>query len=65
MALAILKRVADNALDALARVDVFLNRDLIGRALLEDSAGIGVNALGVFADDHKIYILRLDAFQRT
>ena len=65
MLLAILERVADNPLDALARVDVFLNRDLIGRALLEDSARIGVHAFRVFADHDEIHILRLDAFQRT
>ncbi len=65
VALAIFEGIADDALDALARVDVFLNRDLIRRALLEDSARIGVDALGVFADDDEIHILRLDAFQRT
>ena len=63
--LAVLKRVADDALDSFAGVDVFLNRDLVGRALLEDSAGIGVNAFCVFANDDKIHVLGLDAFQWT
>src|SRR5579863_6560470 len=41
VALAIFERVADDALHALARVDVFLNRNLIRRSLFEDAAGVG------------------------
>ena len=63
--LAIFERVADDALDSLAGVDVFLNRDFVGSALFENAAGIGVNPLRVFADHDKIHILRLDAFQRA
>ena len=65
MPLAVFEGVADDALDAFAGVDVFLNRDLVGRALLENSAGIGVDAFGVFADDDEIHVLWLDAFQRA
>ncbi len=63
--LAIFKRVADDALDALARVDVFLGGDLVGSSLLEHTARIGVDALGVFAEDDEIHVLGLDPFQRT
>src|ERR1700678_806993 len=59
VALTILEGVADDALPTFAGVDVLLNRDFIRRALLENPAGIGVDALGVLADDDKIYILRL------
>ena len=65
MLLAVFERVADDALDAFAGVDVFLDRDLVRRVLLKDSAGIGVNAFRVFADDDKIHVLGLDAFQRA
>ena len=59
---AILKRITNNPLDALARVDVFLKRNLIGRTLLEDSARIGIDAFRVFADHDEIHILRFHAF---
>src|SRR5258708_15486635 len=65
MVLAVFERIADDALDTFSRIDVFLNGDLIRCALLENSAGIGVNAFRVFADHDKINILRLDAFQRA
>ncbi len=63
--LAILEGVAEDALDPLARVDVFLRGDLVGRALLEDAARIGVDTFGVFADHHEIQILGLNSLQRT
>ena len=62
---AIFKGVADDPLHALAGVDVFLHGDLVRRALLEDAAGIDVDALGIFADHDEIDVLGLDAFQRT
>ena len=65
VALAILKCVANDALDPLPGVDVFLGGDFVGRALLEDAAGIGVNALGVFAEHDEIHVFGLDSLQRT
>ena len=62
---AIFEGVADHPLHALAGVDVFLHGDLVRRALLEDAAGIDVDALGVFAHHDEINVLGLDAFQRT
>jgi hypothetical protein len=63
--LAIIKCVANDALNALTGIDVFLDRDFIGSSLLEDSARIGVDALRVLADHNKIHVLGLNAFQRT
>ncbi len=63
--LAIFEGVADDALDAFARVDVFLGGDLVGRSLLEDAAGIGVNAFGVFAKHDEVDVFGLDSFQWT
>src|SRR5580693_8409083 len=65
VALTIFEGIADGALDTLARVDVLLNRDFIRRSLLEDSTRIGIDTLGVFADDDEIHVLGLDAFYRT
>ena len=63
--LAIFEGVADDALDTFASVDVFLSCDLVRCSLLEDAAGIGVNAFSVFAEHDEIDILGLDTFQRT
>ena len=63
MRLAVFKGIADDALDALARVDVFLGGDLVGSSLLEDAAGIGINALGVFAEDDEVDVFRFDPLQ--
>ena len=65
MALAIFEGIADHALHAFARVDVFLNRDLIRRALLEYAPGIDVNAFGVFAHHDEIDVPGLNSFQRA
>src|ERR1700678_542124 len=63
--LAVFEGVADDAFDAFARVDVFLDRYLVRRALLEDSACVGVDAFRVLADHNEVHILWLDALQRT
>src|ERR1019366_1281748 len=60
-----LRGVADDALDAFARVDVFLGGDFIGRTLLEDAAGVSVNAFRIFAEHYEVYVLGLDSFQWT
>ena len=63
--LAIFEGVADDALDAFARVDVFLRGDFIGRSLLENAAGIGVDALRIFAEHDEVHVFGLDSLQRT
>ena len=65
MRAAVFEGVADNALDAFAGIDVFLRGDLVGSSLLEDAASIGVNPLGVFAEDDEIDVLRFDSLQRA
>jgi len=59
---AVVEGVADNALDAFARVDVLLCGDLVEGSLLEDSAGIGVDAFGIFTEDDEIDVFRFDTF---
>jgi hypothetical protein len=46
--------VADDALDAFAGVDVFLDGDLVSSSLLEEAAYTNIEAFGVFAEDHEI-----------
>ena len=62
---AVLEGVADDALDALASIDVFLGGNFVGRALLEHASSIGVYALGVFAEHDEIDIFGLNALQWT
>ncbi len=56
---------AQDALDALAGVDLLLNRDLVGRALLEVAADADVGALGVLAQDDEIDVLRRLVLERA
>jgi len=53
---AVLERVADDAFDALARVDVFLDRNFVGRSLFENTAEVAVNTLGIFAEYDEINV---------
>jgi len=46
--------VADDALDAFARVDILLEGDLVGGALLKEAADTDVEAFGVLAEDHEV-----------
>jgi len=50
----VVEGVADDALDASAGVDVFLDGDFVGGALFEEAAGADVDAFGVFAEDHEV-----------
>jgi folate-binding protein YgfZ len=61
----VLERVADDALHAFPRIDIFLCRDLIDSSLLEDAARVGINAFGVFTEHDKVDVFRLDSFQRA
>src|ERR1700737_2245807 len=49
-----LEGVADDALDAFAGVDVFLDGDFLGSSFLEEAANADVEAFGVFAEDHEV-----------
>ena len=49
----VFESVADDALDPFAGIHVFLNSDLVRGPFLEESANTGVQAFGVFADDHQ------------
>ena len=63
--LRILEGITDHTLHARARVNVFLDRHLIGGSLLKHSAQIAVNSLRVFADHDEVDVARLHSFQRT
>ena len=65
VARAVFKRVADDALDALTRVDVFLDRNFVRSSLLENSSEVAVNALGIFANHDEIEVFWFDAFERA
>ena len=54
----------DEALDALARVDVLVDGDLVGRAALELAAHADVDPLGVLAEDDEVDVLRRAPLQR-
>jgi folate-binding protein YgfZ len=59
----VLECEANDALHALTRIDVFLNRNFVGSSLLEYSARIGIDAFSVFADHNEVHVLRLNALQ--
>ena len=50
----VIEGVADDALDAFAGVDIFLDGDFVGSSLSEEAAGADVDAFGVFAEDHEV-----------
>ena len=52
-----LEGVADDPLDALARGDVLLHRDLVGRPLLEVAAHADVGAFRVLAEDDEVDVV--------
>src|SRR5438132_3189985 len=53
----IIESVFNDAVHALAGVDLYLVRHFIGSSLLEDTAGIHVSALGVLTDDGKVHVV--------
>jgi hypothetical protein len=55
----------NDALHALARVDVFLRGDFVGRAHLEVAAHVHVHAFGVLADDGEVDVVGRGVFQRA
>ena len=64
-ALRILEGVANDALDALAGIDVFLHGNFVGGSLLEESADAHVKPFGVLAKDHQANIFFGAAVQRS
>ena len=60
-----LKRVANDALGALAGVEHLLHRDLVGAALLRRAVDACVGVLGVLPAEHHVDVLGLLALQRT
>ena len=59
--LTIFKCVADNAPNTLPSINVFLDGNFVLSSLLGDAPTVHINALGVFADDDEVQILRLDS----
>ncbi len=52
----VIEGMAEDALDAFAGVDVFLDSDLVGSSLLEEAANADIDAFGVFAEDHEVHV---------
>ena len=57
--------MANDALNALARVHVFLQGDFIGCVFLENAADADVQAFGIFAEHHEIDVARRAIAQRS
>ena len=60
-----IERVFQAAVNAAARVHRFLDGDLVRRALENETAGAGVEALAVLAHDREINVLRPLVLERT
>ena len=54
----IVESIPNDALNAFARVDVFLNRNFVGRVFFEEAADANVKAFGVFAKHDKPDVVR-------
>ena len=61
----VLERRSNDPLDTLACVDVFLDRDLVGGAFLEDASHPDVEAFGVLAEDDEVDVLSLEIPERA
>ncbi len=64
MSAGVVEGVADDAFDALAGVDVFLDGDFVGGVFLVEAAHAHVEAFGVFAKYHKADIVGGDVAER-
>jgi hypothetical protein len=53
---AILKRITDDPLNALASIDIFLRCDFIRSSLFEDATGIRIDPFGVFQGPRSLYL---------
>jgi len=63
--LCVLEGVADDAFDAFAGVDVFLDGDFVGGVFLEETAHAYVDAFGVFAENNKADVVGGDVAERS
>jgi len=63
--LTVVEGEADDALDAFSSVDVLLDCNLVFGSLLEDAAGVGIDAFSVLAQNDEIDVFRFDALERT
>ena len=55
---------AEDALDAFARVDVFLSGDFVGSSLFEEAASTHIDAFGVFPEDDETNVVDGAVFER-
>ncbi len=62
--LGVVEGVADDALNALAGVDVFLSGDFVGGVFFEEAAHADVEAFGVFAEDDEADVVGGDVAER-
>src|SRR5277367_3021325 len=60
-----LECIANDALDALARVEVLLYGNFVGSSLLEVSTHAHVQAFGVLAKNHEVHVFFSAVFQRS
>ncbi len=60
-----LEGITQAALDAAARIDAFLQGNLVGRAFEDESADAGVEPLVVLADDDEVNVLGLLVLERA
>src|ERR1700730_7486918 len=58
------KRVADDALDALARIEIFLRGYYVGSSILEEATHAYVEAFGIFPEHHEIDVLLCAILER-
>ena len=57
--------MAQDPVDALVGIDLFLNRDFVWRTGLEAAADANVEALGVLAEDDEVHVGGRPVLQRT
>ncbi len=61
----VVEGVADDALDAFAGVDVFLDGNLVGSVLLIEAADADIETFGIFAEDHEADVVGGNVTQRS
>src|SRR5260370_30749427 len=57
IAASVAKSVANDALDALAGIDVFLDGDFVGCVFLEEAANADIETFSVLAEDHEAHVV--------
>ena len=64
IAASVVKSVANDALDALAGIDVFLDGDFVGCVFLEETADADIQAFRVLAENHEAHVIRRTVAKR-